>query len=66
MLADESLDLVICYLSLAFEVDLVSEDNEGEFLRLSWSSLIDELFLPHLQILEALHKLMVTFALVIS
>lgn len=67
VLRQERLHLLLGYLPLGLPVDLVAQYYERELLGFLRCTLVDELVLPRLQVLEALRVVaLVTFALVMS
>lgn len=56
MLRQELLHRRLLHLPLLLPVDLISNQNEREFLRLLRSTLVEELSDPRLDVIEGLHQ----------
>ena len=56
MLRQELLNSRLLHLALLLPVDLISNQNEGEFLGLLRSALVEELSDPRLDVVEGLHQ----------
>jgi hypothetical protein len=66
VLCQEGLHLHFGHLSLGLAVNLISQHHKWEFFGLLRSTLINELVLPRLEVLEALSYKATTLALVMS